>query len=591
MSSRRFPGRSSTLSANLRLNFIFGWAAGVLSLILLLSIPRDANNVGLFDYSWSRLGLIGLLALGVLAASVVAFRSIRDSNWLDLFSRRLIQFSAKDEQTDAVLWGAGIGLVSSIAFFIAAFNINSPYLIRISPLVLWFVVICLQILILSLRFDRLLASDKLEVSKTSLRSHATLILIILLLALGMRLYVLFAYEVPLEKTRRQEIATLVAKRRNLTFCNTYFPFCGTGNNTTASVEPLPILTFAAIIAVFKTHAEYFGILIQMILGLASIGVLYFLIRLLLRDHRPAFLGAFLWGLYVPLILETEASLKGEAFFILFLLLGMLSIVIGMRKKHILIWLVAGSCLGLAALSRSVLIYFIPVLCLALLVTPIMTVRRRLLNIGLTILAFVVVMTPWTVRNFNAFNAFIPGVTLSGYNLYRHNHILEDDGYLRYVYNREMKAAQIQLLEENADILRGDENEYEMDQIYRQEAVKIILANPFRYLLLSLYRFIPLWTNYGVRYGYISDVTWNISGLVNLIFLSLASISLVRRRGKRPPEIIPIATLIIFYTLSYMLVNARMRFIIPLIPFVLVFTSDQIIYLALKSKFRAIANIE
>jgi hypothetical protein len=221
----------------------------------------------------------------------------------------------------------------------------------------------------------------------------------------------------------------------------------------------------------------------------------------------------------------------------------------------------------------------------------MTVRRRLLNIGLTILAFVVVMTPWTVRNFNAFNAFIPGVTLSGYNLYRHNHILEDDGYLRYVYNREMKAAQIQLLEENADILRGDENEYEMDQIYRQEAVKIILANPFRYLLLSLYRFIPLWTNYGVRYGYISDVTWNISGLVNLIFLSLASISLVRRRGKRPPEIIPIATLIIFYTLSYMLVNARMRFIIPLIPFVLVFTSDQIIYLALKSKFRAIANIE
>jgi hypothetical protein len=532
-----------------------------------------------------------VLGFGILIASVFAFRSVRDKSWLDLFSRRLIQFSAKDEQTDAVLWGAGIGLVSSIAFFIAAFNINSPYLIRISPLVLWFVVICLQILILSLRFDRLIASDKLEVSKTSLRSHATLILIILLLALGMRLYVLFAYEVPLEKTRRQEIATLVAKRRNLTFCNTYFPYCGAGNNTTASVEPLPIFTFAAIIAVFKTHAEYFGILIQMILGLASIGVLYFLIRLLLRDHRPAFLGAFLWGLYVPLILETEASLKGEAFFILFLLLGMLSIVLGMRKKHILIWLVAGSCLGLAALSRSVLIYFIPVLCLALLVTPIMTVRRRLLNIGLTILAFVVVMTPWTVRNFNAFNAFIPGVTLSGYNLYRHNHILEDDGYLRYVYNREMKAAQKQLLEENADILRGDENEYEMDQIYRQEAVKIILANPFRYLLLSLYRFIPLWTNYGVRYGYISDVTWNISGLVNLIFLSLASISLVRRRGKRPPEIIPIATLIIFYTLSYMLVNARMRFIIPLIPFVLVFTSDQIIYLALKSKFRAIANIE
>jgi len=412
-----------------------------------------------------------------------------------------------------------------------------------------------------------------------------------MLALGIRFYVLFAYELPLEKTRRQEIATTLEKRRDWSFCNTYFPFCGPKNNTTASVEPLPILTFAAIIFIFETQAEYFGILLQMTLGLVSIGILYLIIRLLLKDHRPAFLGAFLWGVYIPLILETEASLKGEAFFILFLLLGMFFIVLGLKKKHMLIWLLAGFCLGLAALSRSVVIYFIPILSISLLVTPILAVKRRILNIGLIIVAFVVVMTPWTVRNFTVFNAFIPGVTLSGYNLYRHNHILENDGYLRYVYNREMKAAQKSLLEDNADELRGDENEYEMDQFYRQEAIEIILANPYRYLLLSLYRFIPLWTNYGVRYGYISDLTWNISGLVNLFLLALAGLSIIRRRGMRPPEIIPIMTLIFIYTLSYMLVNARMRFIIPLIPFVLVFTSDQIIYLARKSKLRFNRAIE
>jgi 4-amino-4-deoxy-L-arabinose transferase-like glycosyltransferase len=295
--------------------------------------------------------------------------------------------------------------------------------------------------------------------------------------------------------------------------------------------------------------------------------------------------------YIPLILETEASLKGEAFFILFLLLGMFFIVLGLEKKYIPIWLLAGFCLGLAALSRSVLIYFIPVLSISLLATPIMAVKRRILNIGLTILTIAVVMTPWIVRNFNVYNAFIPGVTLSGYNLYRHNHILEKDGYFRYVYNKEMKAAQQRLLEDNADILRGDENEYEMDQFYRQEAIEIILANPFRYLLLSLYRFIPLWTNYGVRYGYISDLTWNISALVNLFFLALAGFSIVRRRGIRPPKIIPVVTLLFFYTLSYMLVNARMRFIIPLIPFVLVFTSDQIIYLATNSKLRSNRDIK
>lgn len=591
MISQTFPKPSSALTANLRMNFILGWAAGMLSLILLLSIPTDPDNVGLFGYSLSRLGLIGVLGFGVLIASVVVFRSVRDETWLDLLARRLIVFSAWDEQTDIFLWGAGIGLFSSIIFFLAAYNINSPYLIRISPLVLWFVILCLQILIFFFRFDSLATSEYSEVSKTNLRSHTTLMLIILTVALGIRFYVLFAYELPLEKTRRQEMATVVAVRRELSFCNTYFPFCGPKNDTTAAVEPLPLLTFAVIIFVFKTQAEYFGILLQMMLGLVSIGVLYLTIRLLLKDHRPAFLGAFLWGVYIPLILETEASLKGEAFFILFLLLGMFFIVLGLEKKYVPIWLLAGFCLGLAALSRSVLIYFIPVLSISLLATPIMAVKRRILNIGLTILAFAVVMTPWIVRNFNVYNAFIPGTTLSGYNLYRHNHILEKDGYFRYVYNKEMKPAQRRLLEDNADILRGDENEYEMDQLYRQEAIEIILANPSRYLLLSLYRFIPLWTNYGVRYGYISDLTWNISAMVNLVFLALAGFSIVRRRGVRPPEIIPIVTLLFFYTLSYMLVNARMRFIIPLIPFVLVFTSDQIIYLATNSKLRSNRDIK
>lgn len=580
------PESTPALTANLRTNFLLCWIAGMLSLILLLSIPSDVNAGGLFGFSLARLGLIGVLGFGILIASVLAFRSIRDVNWLASFTRRLILFSGKDDQTDVVLWGAGIGLVSSMLFFLAAYNVKSPYLTRISPIVLWFSIICLQILILSLRFDRLIAIDKLEGSKTSLRSRAALILIILLLALGVRLYVLFAYEIPLEKTRREEIATLVAKRHNLTFCNTYFPYCGAGNNATASVEPLPILAFAAIIIIFETHAEYLGVLLQMTLGLASIGVLYLIIRLLLKDHRPAFLGAFLWGVYVPLILETEASIKGEAFFIIFLLLGMYFILLGLGRKHILIWLVAGFCLGLAALSRSVLIYFMPVLSIVLLIMPVVTVKRRILNIGLTILAFAVVLTPWTIRNYNVFNAFIPGVTLGGYNLYRHNHILVKDDYFRYVYNQEMKAAQRQLLEDNAGILRGNENEYEMDQFYRQKAVEIILANPFRYLLLSLYRFIPLWTNYGVRYGYISDLTWNISGFVNLILLALAGFSLFRRRGIRPLEIIPIVTLLFFYTLSYMFVNARMRFIIPVVPFVLIFSSDQIIYLAAKLKKRS-----
>ena len=103
MNSKSFPKPPSALSANLRKNFTLGWAAGIFNLILLLSIPRDLDNVGIFGYSFSRLGLIGLLGFGVLVASVVALRSVRDETWLNLFARRLIDFSAREEQTDFVL--------------------------------------------------------------------------------------------------------------------------------------------------------------------------------------------------------------------------------------------------------------------------------------------------------------------------------------------------------------------------------------------------------------------------------------------------------------------------------------------------------
>ena len=568
----------SRLISTLRWNLIIGWTAGVLCFILLLSIPTDFDNVWLLGYSASRWSLILLQGLALLLATYFTFRSLRGGG-LARLQHRLVNFGAEQIWADVLLWGAGLFLTSSLIYFLAIVNTATPYLTRIIPLVLWLAILSLQVLIFAFRFTPGNFPEIKPPPAVNLRTRVKWISIILLLGTGLRLYVLYAYDLPLEETRRQKVAVNLAEQRSMAYCHPYFPFCEPDNDQTASVEPLPVLIFGIIMILVDNQPAYLGVLLQMILGILSIGIVYFIVRFMFDDHRSAFLGALIWSLYLPLVLEVEASLKGEAIFSFFLGLGMAVILLALDRQRVGLWLLAGFFLGLAALSRSVLIYFIPVLLLILLLLPGTSSKRRMANSLVLVLSFTLTLTPWVRRNYQTFNAFIPGVTLSGYNLYRHNYYIGTEDPFHYVYNDEIEAVQEILLEENVGFLSGSEDEYQMDRFYASLALDVITANPSRYLLLSAYRFIPLWTNFGVRYGFISDLTWNLSGIGNLAFLALALVSMARRRFHRPPKIIPIIALILFFTLSHMLVNARMRFVIPAIPYVIAFACDQLVFWA------------
>src|SRR5713101_4226854 len=88
----------------------------------------------------------------------------------------------------------------------------------------------------------------------TLESKATLwLMIILLISLSVRLAALFVVHVSVmdeASFRRQLIATNVVEGRGYTFCSSYFPFCGPNNDQTASVGPVSVLCFAALIVVF-----------------------------------------------------------------------------------------------------------------------------------------------------------------------------------------------------------------------------------------------------------------------------------------------------------------------------------------------------
>ncbi|MDD2922531.1 MAG: hypothetical protein PHQ36_09615, partial [Anaerolineales bacterium] len=115
-------------------------------------------------------------------------------------------------------------------------------------------------------------------------------------------------------------------------------------------------------------------------------------------------------------------------------------------------------------------------------------------------------------------------------------------------------------------LSGAENEAQMDLVYREEGLKIIVAYPVRYVLLSGYRFFMLWFDWRVSeaFGYPMGFNEYAMMVVQMILLALAFVGL---RGNLQITWSLWASLIMV-TLAYMAVDSRMHYTSPVMPLVM-----------------------
>jgi 4-amino-4-deoxy-L-arabinose transferase-like glycosyltransferase len=375
-----------------------------------------------------------------------------------------------------------------------------------------------------------------------------------------------------EEPRSLDVARSVAQGQGFHFCNQYFPFCGPGNDATAQVGPVPALLFAAALRGLGDPAALGAIVVlQMALGLATTCASYAVARQLFGSGRTAVLAALLCATY-PHLARLELYPREETLFAAALAGAVLALVTALRRADLRLAALAGAGFGVASLCRFALVYFPPLLvaCVPFLVPG--GLRRRAgcaLGLGL---GFAVVLAPWVARNQRAFDAFVPGGTLTGYNLYRHNRILADDDYLRYVQGGEEAKRAIRALVARRSDLHGDENEAQMDRVYRDEASAIVRAHPLRYAALSAYRLAVLFTDLGVNPGGL-PLFWWIVGSENLLLVALAVATALRRRLTRPPALFALVLLLGFYTAGHALANAKLRYSVPVMPLFMVLAAD------------------
>lgn len=415
--------------------------------------------------------------------------------------------------------------------------------------------------------------DKNWLGKTEeyLKNHTWLVLIILisltLLAGSFRLRVDAPDFNKGETTSWWGITLNLVRGYGYSLCNQYyFPFCRADASATAMREPAPIMLFAGVALLFKESLLAAGVT-ELILLIGVMITLFFLTREWTGSSFAGFLSAIIWVIY-PRSMPLISQVSGDLLAGLGVTFGILFTMRARKSDNIRDWLLAGLGLGIAVMSRSAM------LMVALTVMAGLVVERWSLRnyfrewIRPSLLTFAVVliiMTPWIIRTKLVFGRPLIGSSLVGYNIYRHNYMLGTNDYFRNVGNDESWAA-IQALVARRIDLPGTENEAQMDLVYREEGLKIIAANPVHYVLLSGYRFFMLWFDWRVSeaFGYSMGLVEYSIALLQLTLLIFAFIGL--KNNLRETQ--PLWASLILVTISYMAVNSRMHYTIPIMPLVI-----------------------
>ncbi len=238
-----------------------------------------------------------------------------------------------------------------------------------------------------------------------------------------------------------------------------------------------------------------------------------------RGEKIGLLGAGIVAIYVYFIYYA-AALITESFYIT-TILWLFDLTFQMRRptlgRQIYRWIWLGVALGLTILLRQVFLLFIPFLLFWLW----WTVRPKPGYLLLPVLVVVLMIAPWTVRNYLAFGQFVLLNTNAGYAFYWGNHPIYGTNFVP-ILTPEMGSYYSLVPEELSHL-----NEAERDTALLGQALQNIFADPRRYLLLSLSRisdYFMFWpSSQSTLLSNISRVTsfglflpWMLYGLVHSV---------------------------------------------------------------------------
>jgi 4-amino-4-deoxy-L-arabinose transferase-like glycosyltransferase len=257
--------------------------------------------------------------------------------------------------------------------------------------------------------------------------------------------------------------------RGYSFTHNWYPFTR-ANTPTSHWSFLYPLYLAGVYAITGYH-PLAARLLQIFAGGVLLCLLIYKIGSRVVNEKTGLVAAGLAAVYGYFIYYNAALMTETFSMVLILLTLYLSIELKENPKPIL-WLGLGLSLGLGALLRQTVLLFVPFL----LIWLFLELREngiRWWYFATPIAIIVLIIAPWTIRNYSVYHQFLLLNSNAGYAFYASNH-----PHLGTQWSNENIVVPI------PEELRG-QNEAQLDHALTQKGFQFILADPKRYALLTL----------------------------------------------------------------------------------------------------------
>jgi 4-amino-4-deoxy-L-arabinose transferase-like glycosyltransferase len=327
-------------------------------------------------------------------------------------------------------------------------------------------------------------------------------------------------------------------------------------------------------------------LVQAVLSLGLVVLMYHVGSVVFSPR----VGLCLAGLccFYPTLLGYNNLILTEVLFT-FLLCAFCAVLIQALRRESLAWLAAaGVVLGLAALTRSVLWLFPPVLAVFVLLAFHGSWRRRLLAAVSVVVAFALPVAPWAVRNTRLQHTFIAIDVMGGRNFMMGNY--------RYTpLYRSWAAIEItgdeSWIHEIVTTYPSEEprTQGQIDKLALRQALKFVVANPGLTARRDLVKFFDFW---GLERELVAGADRGLFGAVPpplLLLLTLAIcgsyafalLTAVFGATLAPPRnrrVHLFLLLLVAYVCGlHSLAFGHSRYHLPLMPLILLYTASAMVH--------------
>jgi 4-amino-4-deoxy-L-arabinose transferase-like glycosyltransferase len=351
--------------------------------------------------------------------------------------------------------------------------------------------------------------------------------------------------------------------------------------------PLYPVVLAAIYSCFGLKNNDAVRVAQAGFGLLAV-VLVYQIGIIAYSRQVALWAAGIFSCY-PSLLVYANLLLSETLFTLFVVAFTWLVLEAIKRQRISLVIAAGVVMGLAALTRSIMLLFLPFLATFLLVCWQGGLSRRFMVAAVATLAFLVTIAPWAVRNTRIQKTFTLIDVMGGRNAMMGNYeytplerswatfadVQGEQAWDRVLYSKHRFETPI--------------TQGRLDKLALRYAIEFILAHPWLTVKRDLVKFFNFWqlereVMAAARSGYFVNMPagWQLPlGIV--ICASYAIVLIAAVFGSccaRPLDshlhwFLLIS--ILFPCAVHTLIFAHSRYHLPIVPLLIVYAAAAIVY--------------